>query len=268
VLCFSGLDPTGGAGIQADIESLFSHNCHCFPLITLNSIQDSANVYRIIPTENYLLEEQFNCLYKDISRVGKKISSVKIGMLGNFEQVDFISSVIKNLTNAPIVFDPVFASGLGTKTATEKQIENSTKKILPFSTIATPNTIEALQLAKALKPSLTEKDSSELIAKTILSTGLKSLLITGTHAEVQHDFIEHQLFTKMGEKIFKVPRLYGEYHGSGCTLSSALAANLANGLSLESSIKEALNFTQKSLEHAQQLGEHQQFPNRKLTTDE
>jgi hydroxymethylpyrimidine/phosphomethylpyrimidine kinase len=269
IVCFSGLDPTGGAGIQADIETLAAHFCHCLPLITLNSVQDSKTVYSIHATDIALLKEQYQHLNSDI-----EISAIKIGMLANCDQVDFLTELITELRTGlrtelritlkdiPIILDPVFASGLGTKTASQNQIFDTTKKLLPICTLITPNIKEAVQLAQVIQPSLSNKATISEIASIVLSTGVENVLITGTHSDNNTTTIEHQLFSKGLHKIFSVMRLANEYHGSGCTLASAITAKLAHGVDLETAIQQGLNFTENALNGAQPLGKHQLFPNR------
>jgi len=268
VVCFSGLDPSGGAGLQADIESLNAHNCHCLPLATLNSVQDSQSVYKIIATDVNILEEQFTILHADIKKAGKKIDAIKIGMLGSLEQINFLSVILKQFKNTPIILDPIFASGLGNELAIQQHIIHFVKKLLPFCTVATPNSKEALQLARTLNPSLNESSPINEIAELILSTGLENLVITGTHSKTEHAIIEHHLFSKNEHIVFEVARLAGEYHGSGCTFAASLAANLSHGCSLKSSVQSALNFTQQALEQAIVIGCHQQFPNRRTKQNE
>lgn len=257
IACFSGLDPTGGAGIQADIETLAMHNCHCLPLITLNSIQDSQGVYRILPTENLFLKKQFSTLEKDM-----RIAAIKIGMLANAEQVCFLKKLIATIKHIPIVLDPIFASALGTKTASQKHIKQLSQSLLPLCTIATPNSKEAWQIAQSLDASISASSNIEHVAETILSTGLPYLLITGTHLNENKKNILHYLFTPHQIINFRTPRLKGEYHGSGCTLASAIAANIANKMDIKDAVNDALIFTEKSLHQAQALGKHQLFPNR------
>ena len=166
------------------------------------------------------------------------------------------------MQNIPIILDPVFASGSGNKTSTQKQIKLVVKKLLQHCTIATPNTQEALQLAQIINPSLNTENTYQEIADTILSTGLHNLLITGTHDSSNQKIITHRLFSQSSYQEFSVPRLAGNYHGSGCTLTSAIAANLAHHLNLEAAIEKSLSYTQQSLEKAHSLGQHQLFPNR------
>jgi len=317
VLCLSGLDPSGGAGIQADIESLLLSGCHCLPLITLNSVQDSQGVYQITATGTEFLLQQFEKINQDLS-----ISAVKIGMLANTEQVSLVKKIINQLDNIPIVLDPVLGSGLntglGTKIAKDEQVQAIYQELLPHCTLVTPNTLEAHQLhqvtqTKSFSNSLDNqslnkyslnkeqllnhasdlnKFNSELNVdrdgQSILQSGVQHVLITGTHEHPQGNInidtttntsashtiasnnstnkttntIEHRLYSLTKLKSFVIKRLPNSYHGSGCTLASAIAGNLAQQQSIESAIEKALEFTEQSLINAQALGKHQLFPNR------
>lgn len=257
IACFSGLDPTGGAGIQADIETLAAHHCHCLPLITLNSIQDSQGVYKIQAVESLFLKKQFKQLQADMN-----IAAVKIGMLANSAQIEFLSKLLGSLNQLPIIIDPIFASALGTNISTKKHIKKLAHSLLPLCTLATPNSKEALQLAQALDSSIKESASLEQIADSILKTGLQNLLITGTHLNENKKTIQHYLFSKHEVFTFSNPRLKGEYHGSGCTLASAISANLSHNMTIKEAIMHALTFTESTLNQAQALGHYQLFPNR------
>lgn len=263
ILCLSGNDPSGGAGIQADIETLQMHNCHCLPMITLNSAQDSKGVYAISETDPKLLEHQFELLKKDGA-----IAGIKVGMLASAEQIKYVSALIEKLPNVPLVVDPVFGSGLGTPIAKQNHIEAMRYHLLPLASLVTPNTYEASQLNtehNAGTDNTFDDDSN-----AILSTGAKAVLITGTH-EKNKDDINHRLYSQQilqegitinQPQIFKVKRLSGNFHGSGCTLASAICANLVQGETLVDAVSNALYFTEQSLLKAQALGKHQLFPNR------
>src|SRR5690606_29978939 len=162
----------------ADIETLAAHNCHCLPLATLNSIQDSESVYRIAASEIVFLKKQFLTLQKDMA-----ITAIKIGMLANAEQAVFLKKLITTLNSIPIVLDPIFASALGTKTASQKHIKQLSHSLLPVCTIATPNSKEAWQIAQSLDARISTSSTIEHVAETILKTGLPYLLITGTHLD-------------------------------------------------------------------------------------
>ncbi len=255
VLCFSGLDPTGGAGIQADIESMAAHHCHCLPVITLNTVQDSQGVYEIQKTADGFIEKQVNHLAQD-----GPIAAIKIGLLADEAQIKLLASLIKEMPNIPVVIDTIFASGLGDELAKEKHIQAMVEHLLPLASIITPNSIEAFQLLGKD----TNTQSIEDCGTRLLKSGANAVLITGTHEseKAKTENVLHRLFIQNGIQTYSSPRLKGNYHGSGCTLASSICALLAQSVDLENAIERALAFTEQTLLSAQALGKHQLFPNR------
>lgn len=259
VLCFSGNDPCGGAGIQADIETLAKHQVHCLPLITLNTIQDSKGIQGIHKTPDDFLQQQFELIQKDIH-----IDAIKLGLLADTEQILCIKNLIKKIPNVPVILDPILASGLGSAIKQEDFIKTLCKELLPLSFICIPNFPEAQKLCFALTGKT--EQNMKAIAVGIIESGTKHVLITGTHHDEKNTHVTHGLFNisdqELEETEFSNPRLEKSYHGSGCTLSSAIAANLANRKNSHEAVSDALNFTYHSLKTAHSLGKHQLFPNR------
>ena len=249
VLCFSGLDPTGGAGLQADIETLFSIGCHCTPIATALTVQNTQNAISSQATEAALLVQQARTVLEDIA-----VQCFKIGLLGSVESVEALHTVLKDYSSIPVVLDPIAYAGGGYEFGGDQVIEAIRKLLVPLSTVLTPNTEEIRQLAPTA-------DSLEACANELLDQGCEQILLTGTHTRttsvVNKWFSSHQEVT-----VFNWPRLQDVYHGSGCTLAAAIAGYLAHKLNMHDAIQQAQRFTWESLSHGSRMGFGQHMPNR------
>ncbi|MEE9337194.1 MAG: hydroxymethylpyrimidine/phosphomethylpyrimidine kinase [Methylococcaceae bacterium] len=248
VLSFSGHDPSGGAGVQADIETLISHQCHSCSVITALTEQDSHNVKKLIPQKAQDIKDQANRILADFP-----VKAIKIGLLGHHEIVIAIESILLESPHIPVILDPILAAGGGTSLANEQLISSIIEKLLPSTTVLTPNSEEARQLAQ-------HNDLIEC-GKTLLNKGCNFVLITGAHE--QSTTVNNQLFQAKGKKeTFRWDRLEGNYHGSGCTLASSIAGLIAQGLDPFTAISEAQDYTWNSLQAAYQVGQGQFNPDR------
>ena len=142
VLCFSGLDPTGGAGLQADIETLFSIGCHCTPIATALTVQNTQNAISLQATEAALLEQQARTILKDMT-----VQCFKIGLLGSVESVEVLHIILKDYSSIPVVLDPIAHAGGGYEFGNDEIIEAIRNLLIPLSTVLTPNTEEVRKLA-------------------------------------------------------------------------------------------------------------------------
>ena len=235
VLCLSGHDPSGGAGLQADIEALIAQGCHAAPTVTALTVQDTVDVsdFRVLDREWVLA--QANKVISDMP-----ISAVKLGMLGSVEMVDTVLELMQRLPDTPLVCDPVLRAGGGGSLGKDDVGFAIRERLFPAAAIATPNLPEARILAE-----LPEGSADECAEK--LLPHIRHLLITGGHD-------------------FTCPRLPGSYHGSGCTLASTLAGRLALGEELVSAVRSALDYTWRTLRDAEQPG-HGQYVPRRLPLD-
>ncbi len=248
-LSFSGADPSGGAGIQADIEAITSMGAFAMPITTALTIQNSSGVKQFYPVDPSLLLEQANCLLEDV-----KISAIKTGMLANKMIIEAVSNICRSQPTVPLVLDPVLASNSGDILSDACIAKDIRKYLLPITTIITPNLPE-------LKRLVPETDDAKQACQIIADAGCEYVLLTGTHGDTKN--VNNQLYQR-GELIDEQtwPRLAGEYHGSGCTLASALAALLAQGKDTQEANKRAQDYTWHCLKHAMALGHGQYFPNR------
>lgn len=249
VLCLSGFDPSGGAGIQADIESIASMGGHAVPVITSNTVQNTINVSRTEAVDSSFFSQQINNIFENIT-----IKVIKIGMIGSPEITEVIHSILNQYADLPVIYDPVLASGAGTRFVDEENLKAIQKLIIPFTTILTPNSPEARVLSG--------EDDLVQCGKTLMQKGCESVLITGTHESNEH--VDNLWFNE-GQLIetFSWERLPYEYHGSGCTLASAIAALVAQGLDGFNAVNEAQDYSWNALKQAYRISQEGQYiPNR------
>ena len=248
VVCFSGHDPSGGAGVQADIETLVSHHCHSASVITALTEQDSRNVKKLFPQSPENIISQANTLLADLP-----VNAFKIGLIGHHESAAAIHEILKQHPHIPVVLDPVLAAGGGTELSSQQLIDTLIDLLLPCTTVLTPNSEEARQLA-----GLADLEQCGL---TLLDKGCEYVLITGTHETTPA--VSNQLFhDHRCLESFTWNRLPASYHGSGCTLAAAIAALIAHGLEPFQAVMEAQEYTWNALNAAYRPGQGQHNPNR------
>ncbi|PCI21427.1 MAG: hydroxymethylpyrimidine/phosphomethylpyrimidine kinase [Piscirickettsiaceae bacterium] len=250
-LSISGHDPTGGAGVIADAEVFMHFGCHPCSILTCQTVQDSSTVQRLIPLNGSDLIAQANALFNDMS-----ISVIKIGLTGSVECVTAIVNVLQQHPNVPVVFDPVLASGDGTPLASKKLINAITDTLLPLVDVLTPNTLEAVTLS-----TLSADSPIEELGENLLQKGAKNVLITGGHGQAEQIF-NHLFQTDQATQQYGSERLSGEYHGTGCTLASAIAALIATGEPIQNAVEQAQAYTATSIKNARKIGKGQLFPYR------
>jgi len=248
VLTVAGSDPSAGAGLQADLLTLASLGAHGCTAVTALTVQDSVNVraYRLVNPEDTVA--QARAVLEDMA-----VQVIKIGMLGSVAMVAAVSALLADYPQIPVVLDPVLAAGGGTALAGAGLCAALVAHLLPQVTVITPNGPEALALSGA--------DDLPTAGAWLNRQGAKWVLISGGHGEGPE--LENMLFRGGAlQRAFRQPRLPHRYHGSGCTLASALAAGLARGLAMEEAVARALDFTHACLVHAYPLGKGQYFPDR------
>jgi hydroxymethylpyrimidine/phosphomethylpyrimidine kinase len=254
VLTFSASDPSGGAGMQADILTLASMGCHPLSVITAITVQDTMGVEGVSPIEAEWVADQARALLEDMP-----VDAFKIGVLGSVENIAAIAEIIADYPNIPLILDPVLASGRGDELSSDEMTHALRELLLPQTTIVTPNSLEARRLAEADDDE--EEPSLAVCAERLLDAGAEYVLITGTHESTPQ--VVNTLYNKAGVvRVDTWPRLPGKFHGSGCTLASAIAAMLANGLELPDAVREAQDYTWHALAKAFRPGMGQAIPDR------
>lgn len=255
VLCFGATDPSGGAGLQADILTIASMGCHALTVVTAVTVQDTGGVDDVLPIDAEWVADQARVVLEDMPVV-----AFKIGLLGSVENISAIAEVISDYPDIPLVFDPVLASGRGDELANEDMLDALRELLLPQTTILTPNSIEARRL---IQDEDNDEDNPDLAecAKRIMRLGCEYVLVTGTHEHTPK--VINTLYGERGLiRSDSWARLPGIYHGSGCTLASAIAALLANGLTMEEAVKEAQEYTWQALQYGFRPGMGQHIPDR------
>jgi len=253
VLTFAASDPSGGAGVQADILTLASMGCHPLSVITAITVQDTLGVEAVQPIDADWVADQARCLLEDMP-----VDAFKIGALGSVENIAAIAEILSDYPDVPLILDPVLASGRGDELANDEMLHALRELLLPRTTILTPNSMEARRLADVEDE---EEPSLATCANRLIESGAEFVLITGTHEPTPQ--VINTLYGKSGVvRSDSWQRLPGSYHGSGCTLASAIAAMLANGLDLTEAVREAQDYTWHTLQKAYRPGMGQFLPDR------
>lgn len=255
VLVFAATDPSGGAGMQADILTLASMGCHPLGVVTGVTVQDTIGVEAVLPIDSDWVTDQARCVLEDMP-----VAAFKLGLLGSIENIAAIAEVVSDYPEVPLVLDPVLASARGDEFASDELIAAMREMLFPQTTILTPNVVETRRLA------VTEGDDGEelealVYARRIVQLGCEYVLVTGTHANTPK--VINTLYNQGGiVRADSWERLAGTYHGSGCTLASAVAATLANGLSMEEAVRDAQEYTWQALKQGFRPGMGQHIPDR------
>ncbi|MEW5904865.1 MAG: hydroxymethylpyrimidine/phosphomethylpyrimidine kinase [Pseudomonadota bacterium] len=255
VLSFAASDPSSGAGMQADILTIASMGCHPLSVVTGVTVQDTSGVEDIQAVDADLVADQARAVLEDMP-----VAAFKVGLLGSVDNIAVIAEIVSDYPDIPLVLDPVLASGRGDELTSEDMVDALRELLLPQTTILTPNSMEARRLVIDDDNELDDPSLSEC-AKRILNLGCEYVLITGTHENTPK--VVNSLYGARGlVRSDSWPRLPGIYHGSGCTLASAIAALLANGLSLEDAVREAQEYTWEALKYGFRPGMGQHIPDR------
>lgn len=267
VLSFAASDPTGGAGMQADIMTLSNLGCHPLTVITALTVQDTAGVDDIYPVDDECVSDQARALLEDMP-----VAAFKLGLPGSVENIAAIAAILTDYPDIPRVFDPVLASGRGDQFADEDMIDAMIELLLPQTTILTPNSLEARRMT--LDTENGDEDDARLAedasvpalplqecARRLILTGCEFVLITGTHENTEH--VVNTLYGSHGVICSdRWNRLPGSYHGSGCTLASAIAAHLAYNIDIVDAVRQAQEYTWQTLAAGFRPGMGQYLPNR------
>ncbi|MEK6691926.1 MAG: bifunctional hydroxymethylpyrimidine kinase/phosphomethylpyrimidine kinase [Nitrospirota bacterium] len=243
VLTIAGSDPSGGAGIQADLKVFSSFGVYGMAVISALTAQNTEGIYDIMDVPPEFVDNQLISVLRDMN-----IDAVKTGMLYSPEIIEIIRRVFNDYKIKNLVVDPVIKSSTGTLLIKEGAIEKIKKTLFPLATIVTPNIYEASVLS-----GISIKDINEMkqAAKILKDLGAETVIITGGHLEDEAIDILYdgkEFFEMKGEKI------KGTYHGSGCVYSAAITAYLALGYSIKDSALRAKDFVTKAIKNSYSLG--------------
>lgn len=255
VLAFSATDPSGGAGLQADILTLSSMGCHPLSVVTAITVQDTLGVEDVMPMEAEWVADQARCVLEDMP-----VAVFKVGMIGSVENIAAIAEVVADYPDIPLILDPVLTSGRGDELTSDDMLTALQEMLIPQTTLLTPNSLEARRIAQLDDDGDAELDLAEC-ARRIIDMGCEYVLITGTHENTPQ--VVNTLYGEHGVlRSDSWQRLPGSYHGSGCTLASAIAAAIAHGLEIPEAVKDAQEFTWQALKTGFRPGMGQHIPDR------
>lgn len=253
VLTFAATDPSSGAGLQADLLTLASMGCHPLTVVTAITVQDTSGVEGVLSMEPDWVADQARAILEDVP-----VLAFKLGVMGSVDNIAVIAEIVSDYPEIPLIFDPVLASARGDEFASEEAIDAIREMIIPQTTIITPNTPELRRLVQAEDE---ENISVERLARRLTDMGSEYVLVTGTHDSTLD--VINALYSDRGlMRQDRWARLPGSYHGSGCTLASALAANVARGFDVEEAVREAQEYTWQSLKAGFRPGMGQFIPDR------
>lgn len=244
VLTIAGSDCSGGAGIQADLKTMMAHKVYGMSVITSLTAQNTTGVYGIMDSTSDFVEKQIDCVFEDI-----RPDSVKIGMVSNKDIIASIANKLKEYNASNIVVDPVMISTSGKPLLSPDAMDNLIKLLLPLGTVITPNIPEAESISGL---NIENAEDMERAARNIGEKCGAAVLIKGGHSvnDANDLLYEKGVFTWFNTK--KVDN--DNTHGTGCTLSSAIACNLAYGYSLKDSVKNAKEYITEAIGAGLNLG--------------
>lgn len=244
VLSIAGSDPSGGAGIQADLKTICAHKLYGMSVITALTAQNTLGVYGVQEASPEFLACQLDAVFSDIFP-----DSVKIGMLSSAPLIATVAEKLRQYEAKNIILDPVMISTSGQRLLDEEAIRVMIEKLIPLVSLITPNALEAEVLSEE---KITDEVSVEHMAKKMYEQYGVAVLIKGGHIDGERakDFLYDGNFYQ-----FALKRIYNpNNHGTGCTLSTAIACALAEGLSLPQSVKKAKEYLYGALLDGLNLG--------------
>ncbi|MBC6414407.1 MAG: hydroxymethylpyrimidine/phosphomethylpyrimidine kinase [Chromatiales bacterium] len=244
-LIISGFDPSGGAGLIADIETVHALGCRASAVITCQTIQTEWDATACVASDSSWFRQQLHSILKAYS-----FSVIKIGLTPSLEIIEILAHALPSVS-CPIVLDPIIAAGGGYPFCNAKTIAHLSEKLIPLCDLATPNAEELRRLA----------GTSDDGVKSLLERGCKAVLVSSEYERA--GYLYHNLYSlHHPPHTFTAKRLPHRYHGSGCTLASAIAAYLAHGKALVEAVRHAQEFTSHCLSIASLSKSRVAVPNR------
>lgn len=248
VLVFAGHDPSGGAGIAADLQAITAQGAHALTVVTALTVQDNDRVYHVEPVAGELVLRQAEALIAKAA-----IGAVKIGIPGSAANARAIAGLIRRLRETrpelPVVLDPVLASGHGDLLSRDDAAQ-ALAPLLPLVTLLCPNGPEARALSGLEEPAAQ--------ADWLRARGCRHVLITGGHGAGEQ--VYNRWFGPGPARLWSWPRLPGAFHGSGCTLASAVAGLLAQQVPLAAALERAQRYCHHALEASYAIADGQRIP--------
>lgn len=244
LLTIAGSDSSGGAGIQADLKTFSAHGTFGMSVITAVTAQNTCGVTKVQDIDCDVVKAQIEAVFDDIH-----VDAVKIGMVSRPEIIETIAECLRKYKPAIIVVDPVMISKSGYPLLAPEACATLIKELLPLATLITPNLPEA-EAITGMK--VTKKEEMRPVAEKILALGAKAVLVKGGHLD---DSADDLLFDGVEEVWFQGERIETKNtHGTGCTLSSSLAANLAKGLPISEAVKASKAYVTEAIKYSLEIG--------------
>lgn len=259
VLIVAGSDSGGGAGIQADIKAVTALDGFAMTALTALTAQNTEGVAGVLPVPPAFIREQMGVVIADLG-----VDAVKTGMLHDAAVIEAVAEEIaERLPHAPLVADPVMVAKGGHRLLEASAVDALTRLLLPRATVITPNVPEAETLSGAAILGL---DGMRRAAETLLATGARAVLVKGGHLPGER--VTDLLATPDGTETFESPRVETRHtHGTGCTLASAIAAGLAQGMGLRDAVIRARNYVLMAMTSAPGYGHGHGPLNHAVTVD-
>jgi hydroxymethylpyrimidine/phosphomethylpyrimidine kinase len=243
-LSIAGSDSSGGAGIQADLKTFQAHGVFGTTAITAVTVQNTLSVSAIQEISPDIVRGQILCLFEDLS-----IAAVKIGMVASIPLIECIADALGQVERPPIVLDPVMISKSGFALLEPHAQQTLVGHLFPLAAVVTPNIHEAEAL---IKRRITSLAGMKTAAEEILALGAQKVVIKGGHLEGEATDViyDGKQFEELSSRRFNTPNT----HGTGCTFSSAIAANLALGKTFRQAVQDAKKYVSGAIEHALDIG--------------
>jgi hydroxymethylpyrimidine/phosphomethylpyrimidine kinase len=246
VLIVAGSDCSGGAGVQADLKTVTALDAYAMSAVTAITVQDTSGVHLVHALPPALVAAQMACVLDDIGA-----DAVKCGMLGGVATIEAVCAVLEaKARGVPVVVDPVMAATDGTGLMSDSAMEHLKWRLLPLTSLITPNVPEAEALSGM---TIGDEESMRHVAETLRTLGVAAVLLKGGHLEGAQ--VVDVLASDSGIDVFRSPRIATRHtHGTGCTLASAIATGLAQGMELRAAVKRAHAYVQAAIFSAPGLG--------------
>ncbi|PCI50896.1 MAG: bifunctional hydroxymethylpyrimidine kinase/phosphomethylpyrimidine kinase [Alphaproteobacteria bacterium] len=246
ILAIAGSDPSGGAGIQADIKTISAHGGYGMAAITALTVQDTNRVYEVHPVAPDVVAAQVKTVIEDIMP-----DAIKLGMMGSAETLRLLSSIFADYNHIPLIVDPVILSSSGHQLLEKTAVEILISDILPLTDLLTPNLAEAALLAGM--DNIHTVPHMIRAAENLLTMGAKAVVVKGGH--LPGDIVTDVLVTGGDIYQFSSPLIAtGNTHGTGCAFSSAIATGIGQGMNLREAVDRAHKYVHKAILQAPGFG--------------
>ncbi len=257
ILTIAGSDPSGGAGIQADIKTISALGGYAMAAITTLTVQNTCQVFEVHPVEANLVQAQIEAVLEDITP-----DAIKVGMMGSADITAGLARIFSDHRDIPLILDPVILSTSGHSLLAKKAIEILISEIFPLVNLLTPNLEEAAKLCAM--DEITTLADMKLAGETLRALGPQAVLVKGGH--LSGEVVTDVLVTGQGIYEFSSPRISSKNtHGTGCTLASAIATGIGQGLKLRDAVTRAHNYVHQAILEAPGYG-HGKGPLNHLVT--